>query len=285
MTRYILPPAPPGSGSQWETGLQLPPLAPPGGTPCECADVGLLWFNETTMAATIEDALVPACFAASGTICPDTVWTLGTLWTGSGDVPTITEFAPGAWAVYSTDPGVLEIDATALCGGVSFTAPPIFLTVAADYYAIHCDEPPVEYTPLTTVIATGCVQATLHGVTEDIVFTEFDSILINDGPYYQGTPDFAATYLSFVGLDALFGDSDMDVRITVFSNDLANAGSYFQYVDNHNSNDDDISASATWEYTVASADINDWITGAGVGDGAGGTGSAEFQVEIRATPP
>jgi hypothetical protein len=246
-----------------------------------------VWFNGTTMAATVEDNLAAACFAVAGTNCPDTTWTFSTLWTGAY-APTIIEFAPGAWAVYANDPGILEIDGTAVCGGVTFVAPPIFLTVASAYYAPTLCVAPTEYTNILDLIAASCVGVLYSGAGVGSITPSSSDWFYFPVPWYQnigGTVGGAlGTTITFPGLRSFFGTSDMMVKVTITDGFLT-AGAYPFYCDNKNDTDDfPLTPGATWEYTIPNGDIDTWVTGFGSGDGAGDSAGGDyfqFHIEVK----
>lgn len=279
-------PPPPGDFQQVIVLGDQNPLADPC-PGCVCTGLSALWWNGNVAATAITSDVTYPAFAISGLICPTTTYDLVTEWDPDADggiEPTLTQFGASAWVATPIDVGIFTVNVTVHCEGVDTALAPLVLTVIADTYSVDCVAP-VEYVNILTFANTGCIHAQKHGVEADIVFTVFDSFQINDGPFYQNPGTIGTiTGINFDGLSELMGTSDMDVRVTVFSNDLANAGDYFIYVDNHggvDSADVLVAAGATWEYTVANADLNDWYTGAGCGNGAGGTGGCEFQVEIK----
>lgn len=296
MARFGLIPVQPGSQSEFQLTTLLPPpvQAPMSTGACACSDLAAVWFTGETTATMVEDDAVPAAFSVSGTICAGTTYELATSWTADagGYEPNIVAFGQ-AWAVYATDPGVLEITITATCGGDTFVLAPITLTVMAAAYS-GCVAP-TEYQNLLTLAFNGCIEITYAGTGSELYNALFPDS--ETGTWYQdtnhpfydnltGVPgEGAGALIHFSGLRDLFGSSDMMVQVQIIDHASLGDGPYGWYVDTHffeTVDDMDALGANLWEYTVANADIDTFSTGFGSGDGAGASGGVlEVRIKVK----
>jgi hypothetical protein len=294
MVRIIgIPGTPPPPAQIGFTVNAPPPPGTPGGTDCSCADLGAVWFNGGLFATVIADDAAPATFALTGTICPDTTYTVAPLWSPDADgaQPLVELFAASAWRVTpsdNTDTGVLTLTVTAVCAGQTFALPSIFLTILPGDYGssppTDCLPPTDDYVNIFDLVACG-VTFVYHGDV-DTIFEEVDDWFIVGLPFYQGPLGTVTTQtcITFNGLNTLFGSHDMSVRITVRDVSADQSAPYPICIDTHDSvADGHFTLGQTWTRTVASADIATFLTGAGSENGAGTTGEyVQFTVEVKA---
>lgn len=278
-------------------GVNAPPAdTPPGAAACACAGLTVAWFNGTQFAVSLSTDEAEPSFAIDGTICPDTTYLVSPSWDpdGSGDSPTVRQFGASAWAIDgATAAGILTVSVIANCAGASITVGTIFLTVVlGEYYAPPGGDcvAPTEYTSLLTMITAGCAAVNYEGAGSDrYIESGTDWFVSPFLPFYAnlaGTISGATgAQISFVGLQHLFGSSDMMVRITITDGSLT-AGAYPFYLDNKNDlTDFPLTPGTSWEYTIPNSDIDTWVTGMGTGDGAGdpnGGDYLQFRIEVKA---
>ena len=275
--RFALTPAAAASGD-WRQTIQLPPSAAPGAAACACANLGVAWSTGGDTAVMLLDDVVPVVLAASGTICPDTEWTLAPTWEPDSDAgapPTIVPIGASAWAMQASSAGVLTLSVSASCGGIAFDLPPVTLVVIAGGYSAGGCALGDDWVNIGDLLTQGCASMDVVG-RDDLFAFDGDAFFVGPpAPFYGGTPTPPATYALVYGLGEFVGR--VDVRVTVLENSLDGIAYPVFVMD---------------RTAEVAADIPDsWVSediypealciGAGVGNGAGGSGSCSFRVEVR----
>lgn len=287
----IVPPSAPGFDVTLDINDAPPGVpAPPPAAGCACADLAAVWYFGSSDDLTVEpDTDPPPTFAITGSICPGTVFTPAVSWSGFGESPVVQTFGEGsaAFAVYSINPGVAAITVTADCGGVTST----LNTLNVIFGTGDCVAPE-EYTNILTLIDAcpamlvqplGPNSADYYTWDDDVFTVHWDNPFPQI-PNYDGTgPTPVGVYLTFFQLEQLFLDTSMDVRFTLVDNSIPD-DAHGQNFDNETGALADFPSGTVIERTIAAEDVAAYFTGAGVGDGAGNTGSCVFRIEVRKTP-
>jgi hypothetical protein len=179
----------------------------------------------------------------------------------------------------------MTIQVTADCNGVTST----LNTLTVTFGTSECPGLPDDWTNIITLVGL-CPGMTISPVGsnaeefyswDDDVFTIHRDSDFPQIPHYEGTSEPTGVWLQIDNIGDLANGASMDVRFTLVENSM-NDDSHGQYVDTETGALADFPDGTVIERTLA--DASTFYTGAGVGDGAGGTGTCVFRVEVRKTP-
>lgn len=245
-------------------GIQLPPVGSSGSGACECEIEGLVWGSTGDLEMTATAGEAAAVIVVDGTICPDTEFTFDTDWTPDdpeGSEPTIEDAGAGAWRVVATDAGTLVLTPSGTCGGESFSFEALTLTVE-----------PGE-APWVNILTIEGVSAVYD---EDDYSDDGDVFIRSISGSWDGTSTGGIT---FTGLQAYFGDADMDYRATC-TDDIEEGMVGGEFLVDQMTNP---TVGQQIEGTFANGDIPDFFTGAGLFSGEIDAASlpAKWRIEVR----